>query len=137
MSTNDESKIVPHIWPHAGDFSVPNDDALVIAAVPADFETKLESVDARAFSGSGDFASPQPLKEEAPWPSLALVGGPVEPNWSASDGLMTALLGEPPGVAGLEISLNDDLFVTANAETAVSVFPVYSPALLFALPSCA
>jgi len=126
MSTNDETKTVPHFWPHGSDLSVPNDGSLVIASAPADFETKIESVEAHPLPGSFEFASPKALKEGAPSGSLAPAAGDVERNWSAPDGLMTAILGERPSVAGLEISLNDDVFVTANIETAVSVFPVCS-----------
>jgi hypothetical protein len=66
--------------------------------------------------------------------SLELAIGDIEPDWNSSDGLMTALFGEPPGASGLEISLNNGSFVDAYKETSLSVLlvepPQFSPALI-------
>jgi len=42
--------------------------------------------------------------------------------WNGTDGLMTAVLGQDQGLSG--VTLNDDVFMVANKETAMSVFPV-------------
>lgn len=45
-----------------------------------------------------------------------------EEAWAGTEGLMTAVLGQKPSLSG--ITLNDDVFMVANKEAAVSVYPV-------------
>jgi hypothetical protein len=118
----DELKLVLHPSPDV-DPSFSN-VSLFIASPPSDFTAKVEPVGHHPVPETFDFASP--FKQEGGG-SLELSFGDLEPDWNSPDGLMVAILGEPPGESGLEISLNDGLFADAYKEASLSVFPVRLP----------
>lgn len=95
---------------------------------PTEFTTKIETADTsqypKAFEIPGLF---DPLKTEL---SANFFGDDdlvldLDQSLSGTEGLMTAILGQQLDGSELAISsLTDDLFVSANKERALSVFPV-------------
>ena len=49
---------------------------------------------------------------------------PEPPVWNTSQDLMNAVFGGDTTVASFDISLNNDVYLNANKETAVNIFPV-------------
>jgi hypothetical protein len=97
-------------------------DVSILSPQP-EFQAKVETFIDHANPGKVDLPYLDALNEEALW-GLSV---DIEPDWSGPDGLMTALLGEPPKLSGLELSLDDSLFVAANQETSIYVYPVLYP----------
>lgn len=72
---------------------------------------KVEIISEYHFAGDFDFRSLEGVSKEG----ANFQTGDVEPDWFSGDGLMTAVLGEPPTATGWETSLRPP-FLSSNAE---------------------
>jgi len=102
----------------------PVDDGFALTlADPLPLPKKEEELDV-SFLGSGS-ADASLLGLNGEWSDESLQDlVPFIPDeaWNGTDGLMTAVLGQDQGLSG--VTLNDNVFMVANKETAMSVFPV-------------
>lgn len=90
---------------------------------PSDFTAKIESADSHPLK---DFEAKSSFDGELE-ALFSDVGMEANQNLSGTEGLMTAILGSQSEASDLAItSLTDEVFVAANAETAISVYPVIS-----------
>jgi hypothetical protein len=117
MSTIEETKVY---FPHSAPIAVPDDVPLFIAPPIMEFNTKVEAVTEYILPADLDLSSLQTLSVED---CLAL-SADIEPDWTGPDGLMTAVLGESTKLSDWKLSLSDGVFLVANQNSAMSVYPV-------------
>jgi len=129
MSANDNLKLV-HLRSGNVESQLSNEASVFVTSPPPtgsgmkiEGAAKVEIISEYHFAGDFDSRSLEGVSKEGTVP-MNFQTGDVEPDWSSDDGLMTAVLGEPPTATGLELSLKDQVFLAANEETSRSIFPV-------------
>ena len=130
MSANDNLKLV-HLRSGNVESQLSNEASVFVTSPPPtgsgmkiEGAAKVEIISEYPFPGDFDFRSLESVSKEEGAVSMNFQTGDIEPDWSSGDGLMTAVLGEPPTATGLELSLKDQVFLAANEETSRSIFPV-------------